>query len=144
MSHITLMIPVVKEDGTKGAEGCIVALAGDVSEVSDGYHTFGELYEHRHMLFCALARVAFDLAFRGQKEALYCWKSSNHWVDGKLESVWPGWFLAGIELRDKMITYHLPLTYWSLFYGIDRDTPPKHDEHTSADVIERLKEWLKS
>lgn len=110
----------------------------DAGEVSDGYHTFNELYQHRFLLFCALSQMSVT-----NRDNLYCWKSLQHWIDGKLEPVWDGWFVAGIELRKKMITYHLPLEYWNLFDGIERKTPPPHDGHTSLDVIERLKEWLK-
>jgi hypothetical protein len=110
----------------------------DASHISDGFHTFGELYEHRHVLFCALAHAVWVFNIG------HSWKSSNHWIAGELESVWPGWFLAGIALYGQQITYHLPLTYWDLFHGRNRDTPPEHDGHTSADVIERLKEWIKS
>jgi|SRR5882672_3146735 len=109
----------------------------DAGEVSDGYHTFNELYEHRHLLFCALSQMA-DL----RREPPYVWKSRNHWIEGKLEPVWPGWFLAGIDLGSGMITYHLPNECWDLFRGIERETPPLHDGHTSQDVIERLKGWL--
>jgi hypothetical protein len=141
--EITLQIPVVSEDGKLSHEPCVVPLAFDVSEVSDGYHTFGELYDHRFLLFCAMSKLGDD-----DGPALYCWKSKTHWIDGRLEPVWPGWFIAGIDLRTnkrpQMITYHLPLEYWDLFGGIERDGAPPHDGHTSADVISRLKEWLKS
>lgn len=113
----------------------------DAGEVSDGYHTFNELYEHRFLLFCGMAAIAFS------KGRQYCWKSKTHWIDGELQPVWDGWFVAGIELQcasgPKMITYHLPLEYWDLFDGIEREQAPPHDGHTSQDVIERLKEWLK-
>lgn len=109
----------------------------DAGEISDGYHTFNELYEHRYLLFCGVAALAWS------KGRQYCWKSRTHWIDGNLEPVWDGWFVAGIEIGGKMITYHLPLEYWSLFNGIDRLKAPPHDGHTSLDVIERLKEWLK-
>jgi len=109
----------------------------DAGEVSDGYHTFNELYESRHLLFCALSQMA-----NLRREPPYCWKAHTHWIDGKLEPVWDGWFVAGIQLGGKMITYHLPLEYWSLFDGIEQKQAPPHDGHTSHDVIERLREWL--
>jgi len=110
----------------------------DAGEVSDGFHTFNELYQHRYLLFCGMAALAFS------KGRQYCWKSKTHWIDSDLESVWDGWFVAGIELGGKMITYHLPLTYWNLFEGIEREQAPPHDGHTSQDVISRLREWLKA
>jgi hypothetical protein len=130
------------ESGRQNHPG-VVDIPCDAGEVSDGYHTFNELYEHRHLLFCAMSRLSFDLAFRGQREALYCWKAHTHWIDGKIEPVWDGWFIAGIEIGGKMITYHLPIEYWNLFNGIEREQAPPHDGHTSQDVIDRLREWLK-
>jgi hypothetical protein len=112
----------------------------DTSKVSDGYHTFGELYQHRFLLFCGMAYLAIRMPFEG---TLYCWKSKTHWIYGELQPVWDGWFVAGIEIGGKMITYHLPLEYWDLFDGIEREQAPPHDGHTSQDVIDRLKEWLK-
>lgn len=111
----------------------------ETGEVSDGYHTFNELYQHRHLLFCALSHMASL-----RREPPYCWKSKTHWIDGNLEPVWDGWFVAGVELGGKMITYHLRLEYWDTFDGIEREQAPPHDGHTSQDVIERLKEWLKA
>lgn len=150
-NQITLKIPTVKEDGTPDHALCDVPLACDVGEVSDSFHTFNELYEHRYLLFCMASRLAFDLGLRGAPEHLYCWKSRKHWIDGELVPVWDGWFVAGIALsgfvynkeKEKMITYHLPLEYWDLFLGIEREQAPPHDGHTSQDVIERLREWLK-
>jgi hypothetical protein len=113
----------------------------DAGEVSDGYHTFNELYEHRYLLFCGMSTLAMRASF---DKALYCWKAHTHWIDGKIEPVWDGWFIAGVELNKKMITYHLPLEYWDLFNGIEREQAPPHDGHTSQDVIERLREWLKA
>ncbi len=121
----------------------------DAGEVSDGYHTFNELYQHRYLLFCGMARILWRMNISRQ---YYAWKSRTHWINGELQPVWDGWFVAGIELsgfvynkeKEKMITYHLPLEYWDLFDGIEREQAPPHDGHTSQDVIERLKEWLKA
>lgn len=112
----------------------------DAGEVSDGYHTFNELYQHRYLLFCGMARVLWQMNI---SRHYYAWKSKTHWIDGNLGPVWDGWFVAGIEIGGKMITYHLPFEYWDLFDGIEREQAPPHDGHTSQDVIERLKEWLK-
>ena len=39
----------------------------DKSQISDGYHTFAELYEHRHALFIALANTYAPTAFKTLK-----------------------------------------------------------------------------
>lgn len=103
----------------------------DMGEVSDGYHTFNELYEHRCLLFIALMQSNHDIAWRADKND-----------DG---TKWDGWFLAGMDLSTGTITYHLPQNMWSM---LDKDIKtfdigPKWDGHTSNDVIKRLIEWVK-
>ena len=93
-------------------------------ETSDGYHTFNELYEHRHALFIALAKAHPDKA----------WKSWEH-DDG---SLYEGWFIAGIETPEGQVTYHLPARLWDAFKGEFKYRAPKWDGHTPADVINRL------
>jgi hypothetical protein len=100
----------------------------DPNQVSDGYHTFFELYEHRLTLFCAF------LKFNGG------WKSKRH-HDG---SVWDGWFIAGTEVAAVSITYHLPERLWDICPATEIDAAPEWDGHTSDDVLERLKAWLEA
>ena len=135
MKKDNLLQITVERDGER--KTMPLAVPCETGEVSDGYHTFNELYAHRYALFCALAKMS-----RLDSDRLYCWKSAKHWIEDKLESVWDGWFLAGIEIDGQMITYHLPLEYWGFFDGIERKTPPPHDGHTSQDVLDRLMVWL--
>lgn len=99
----------------------------DIGETSDGYHTFNELYEHRHALFMAFS------AMKGHAS----WKSRLHDDGSKMD----GWFIAGITLPLGMISYHLPDRLWSTCPGIERERGPKWDGHTSADVVDRLKAY---
>lgn len=99
----------------------------DKGEISDGYHTFNELYEHRHALFSALAAADPERA----------WKSTKH-QDG---SMFDGWFIAGMSLPAGPITYHLPMRLWDAFPGIELETSPLWDGHTSNDVVARLKAY---
>lgn len=92
--------------------------------ITDGYHSFKELYGHRHALFIALAESHPEKS----------WKALKH-NDG---SIWYGWFIAGIELPTGMITYHLPKQYWYLLNVNELDTAPPWDGHSSKDVIMRL------
>lgn len=98
-----------------------------VGEVSDGYHTFNELYDHRCALFLALLR-----AMPGQG-----WASTKHADGTEIE----GYFIAGLNLPDGTITYHLPDSLWLLTAkcGVPLlPTAPPWDGHTSAAVVERL------
>lgn len=108
----------------------------NVGAISDGYHTFDELYEHRIVLYMAVCRLTFDLS---TAETLPVWMSSVH-SDG---SRWDGWFILGIYYTPgHQITYHLPSSYWDECAEFARvlDKAPEFDGHTSQDVLERLKE----
>ena len=106
-------------------------IPGEVGEVSDGYHTFNELYEHRIVLFIALAKHNPSLA----------WRSRMH-HDGKgLE----GWFIAGLNLPSGIVSYHLPDRTWPALAGIQTlEHAPEWDGHTSTDVLKRLISWMEA
>ena len=60
--------------------------------VSDGYHTFKELYDHRIALFLALVKSISEQEYHPANQI--CWKSKKH-SDG---TMFDGWFIAGIGL----------------------------------------------
>ena len=102
----------------------------EMGKISDGYHTFDELYEHRNLLFLNLMRC----------NSASAWVSRMH-SDG---SVIDGWFIAGIELPTGQISYHLPAELWEVacqYSGTIHDRAP-WDGHTSNNVLERLRELL--
>jgi hypothetical protein len=107
----------------------------DTNKISDGYHTFGELYEHRIELYIALAlliKVSDDHSLQNS-----VWRSKAH-SDG---SIWDSWFILGIG-KDvgQRITYHLPISYWNQTdFAETLDNAPEWDGHTSKDVLNRLK-----
>lgn len=103
-------------------------LKADTNKISDGYHTFDELYEHRIWLWIALCR---------QMEDGCVWKTKVH-SDG---SVWKGWFILGTGGGNgDQITYHLPIKYWKLIPDVKTiRKAPDWDGHTPKEVIKRLK-----
>jgi len=103
-------------------------ISSGLGSVSDGYHTFDELYDHRVTLFGALCLAYPALS----------WKSRLH-SDG---TSMDGWFVAGMRLPSGMITYHIPDSEWSkMFYLVtELELAPKWDGHTPADVVQRLRE----
>lgn len=122
-------------------DGELLKIKCEPGKVSDGYHTFDELYEHRCLLFCWLLVFVRQEEERPAGFDLECWKSRKH-SDG---SSFPGWFVAGIESPVfGQITYHLPDRMWELLPSVEKmETAPPFDGHTSQDVINRLTEWLK-
>lgn len=99
-------------------------------ETSDGYHSFNELYEHRHALFLALADSTLDIS----------WMSKKHHDESEME----GWFIAGIRLKEGDISYHLPMRLWNACANgafVVLPKAPPWDGHTSKDVIDRLTKY---
>ena len=96
-----------------------------IGSISDGYHTFNELYEHRHALFGAFIQLNGG------------WKSKLH-SDG---TMYEGWFIAGTEINGKQISYHLPIRLWDDFPAIEKENTSVWDGHTPEDVVNRLKEF---
>lgn len=108
----------------------------DSSHISDGYHTFAELYDHRHSLMLALMRAIPQL----------CWFSQRH-ADGELPFGTDEWFIAGADLPAGAITYHLPSELLSLAQqtgAVDLSVGRPWDGHTPNDVIKRLRGWAAS
>lgn len=109
----------------------------DTNIISDGYHTFGELYEHRIELFIALCKLIQE----NRQIRLYgtnpIWKSLYH-SDG---TCFEGWFVLGIyNEKGKQISYHLPVSRWiDCSFAESIEKAPEFDGHNSADVLQRLK-----
>lgn len=121
---------VIQESGT------------DKSLISDGYHTFGELYDHRVTLFMALCRMIHlyhpDSTYPDSDYPV--WRSKLH-SDG---TMFDDFFIMGIGLTPgKMITYHLPISRWELTnFAQTLYHAPEWDGHTSDDVLLRLTELI--
>jgi hypothetical protein len=104
----------------------------DRGGISDGYHTFNELYDHRCHLFVALMRSNPGIS----------WYSPKH-ADG---STYNDWFIAGMDLPTGDITYHLPMWMMPMLdnSGVEfKSRAPQWDGHTPADVVKRLAAWFK-
>lgn len=114
-------------------------LGDDFMQVSDGYHTIEELYDHRVALFIALCRQ-FEKTDIGHEISMpkNVWCSRLH-SDG---SSYDGWFILGLfHEKGKQITYHIPERFWDecVSFCMVLENAPEYDGHTSADVLERLK-----
>ena len=102
----------------------------DPNNVSDGYHTFEELYDHRCLLFIHLLAIHPTLSF------------ASRFHDD--ETQWDGWFIAGCKLDGGMITYHLSTKFEFLIpKSLWIPKAPPWDGHTSKDVCDRLIEEAK-
>jgi hypothetical protein len=108
------------------------ALPGGASQISDGFHTFDELYDHRRALTAALARV------------LPSWRSKAHHPDDD-PMFEGGYFIVGINLPTGTITYHYKLKHWDDFSGVEeREHAPRWDGAGPPESVTRLLEWARA
>lgn len=104
----------------------------EVGDTSDGYHTFGELYDHRRALTAALA-VVMTSALPGS-----AWRSKQHHPDDD-PMFDGGWFIVGLHLPTGTITYHYELKHWDDFRHVpELPHAPKWDGAAPADTVDRL------
>ena len=125
---------VEEQDGELGGysyekAGYEYAFMEETAPLSDGFHTFEELYEHRNTLLCA---------FLLETEAGKAWKSKLHHDS----SSYDGWFIAGVTLPTGEITYHLPMDYWDLLQVDELEMAPEWDGHTPTDVVDRIQDYI--
>ena len=101
-----------------------------VGDVSDGYHTFNELYHHRAVLFSVICSFMPDKA----------WKSKLH----DTGDMFDGMFIVGIDTPAGQATYHYDIDpYWDIFNVKELDRAPKWDGHTPDDAISRIFSLIK-
>ena len=103
----------------------------EIGNISDGYHTFSELYDFRKMYNAAL----FNEWARQGKYNVH--KSTRHF-EGDL-CFGGGWFIVVAMLPTGQISNHYEMSEWDLFKC------PAHkkalfpfDGHTGEDVLARL------
>ena len=96
-----------------------------IGNLSDGYHTFNELYHHRAVLFSVICNMFPNKA----------WKSKLH----DTGDMYNGMFIVGIETPDGQATYHYDIEpYWEIFKVKELEKAPKWDGHTPTDAINRI------
>jgi hypothetical protein len=107
----------------------------DKGEISDGYHTFNELYEYRKLYNAAL----FNEWYKNNRYDVH--KSKRH-HNG--EKCFGGeYFIVVAMLPTGQISNHYKLEDWDLF-KIKKRKQAKYpyDGHTPQDVADRLREFL--
>lgn len=103
-------------------------------EVSDGYHTFDELYHYRALYNASWLNAEKDL---GQHKSLrhsdgeYCFGSGGEW------------FIVMVNLPTGQISNHYHVDYWDLFNIPERETADEWDNHTPEQAAERLEAYLR-
>lgn len=93
-------------------------------QISDGYHTFDELYHHRMLLFSIICNTYKNKA----------WKSWLH-EDG---TMFDDYFIVGITTNEGDFTYHYHKDNWNFFAVKELEHAPKWDGHEAKDIIRLL------
>ena len=113
--------------------------------ITDWYHSFKELYDHRVVLFVTLCNKMNDFRLLIEevsnwtdtlKDDMTPWKSKKHfdWT------MWDWCFIAWVGTAPgKTLTYHLPISEWDNFLSSEIDNAPEWDWHKSEDVLSLLK-----
>lgn len=122
-------------------------MGDQAGKISDGFHTFDELYEMRLALTVALLRridrgdekmyMSIPIGQRENPRNIRVWRSKQH-SDG---TMFDDYFIVGVfNSPGHTVTFHYPLSEWSLFdFCKTLEKAPEWDGHTDKDVITRLK-----
>jgi activator of HSP90 ATPase len=110
-----------------------ITISGDDFEISDGYHTMHELYQHRMALNIALFHI-IDIYMK-YPNGPQVFKSKLH-NDG---TMFDGYFIVMAVIPNiGQISYHYKLKHWDEFHIKEVEKTPEYDGHTSLDILTRL------
>ena len=107
---------------------CEITNIKDIGDLSDGYHTFNQLYHQRAVLFAAIVNQNKDISWKSFKhsDGKYCFDSNGEW------------FIVGIDTPEGSYTYHYEKNYWNMFKCQELECGKEWDGHTEEDVIRLL------
>ena len=107
---------------------CEIANIKDIGDLSDGYHTFNQLYHQRAVLFATIVNQNKDISWKSFKhsDGKYCFDSDGYW------------FIVGIDTPEGSYTYHYEKSYWDMFKCQELECGKEWDGHTEEDVTRLL------
>lgn len=133
------MIVITNSDEPSVVEG--TKYYETMSEVSDGYHTFDELYHYRALYNAAF----FNQLYANYQEhdtlegvPIKSWRHS----DGEL-CFGGGWFIVMVNLPTGQISNHYEAKYWDMFKIGEAQIGFVYDGHTPQEAADRLESYLK-
>ena len=117
---------ILKDTNTKN-----ITQYDNIEEVSDGYHTFKELYEYRKL---------YNAAFFNLFPPELVHKSKRHHTGE--ECFGGGWFIVIAYLPTGQISNHYEMKDWDLFNIPEKEFADEWDGHTPEEAADRLKQFL--
>ena len=115
----------------------VLQLGEQKGEITDGYHSFNELYEFRK-LYNALIFNEWAKSSSPKHDVHKSWRHN----DGEL-CFGGGWFIVVAQTEFGQITNHYEEKDWDLFKIPETEKAKyEYDGHTPQDVIETIKKLL--
>ena len=110
----------------------------ELQKISDGHHSFKELYDFRMLYNAAFfnslhesGKVKVQKSFR-HDDGEFCFGSNGEW------------FIVIAELPEGQVSNHYRKEHWELFNGVPMEIPTiVFDGHTPEDVLNRLDTYLR-
>lgn len=118
------LLEIIKEIDIHDTKHKFVFDVERIGEISDGSHTFDELYHHRMILFSVICNSHKDIA----------WKSWLH-HDG---TMYDDYFIVGMNTPEGQFSYHYHKDWWDYFKVPELEHAPEFDGHTSDDIVRLL------
>ena len=103
-----------------------------VKNISDGNHTFADLYFQIMNLLSVICSCYPELS----------WKSKKHF-DEKNDPMFNGCFIVGINTPNGVATYHFKLEYWDEFPIKEIEHAPQYDGYSPEESLSRVKSLRK-
>lgn len=138
--RIELLKKLKKNDFTEGSidayKGILILITSlqqeqDMGGVSDGYHTFNELYYYR---------MLYNAAFFNLLPKNLVHKSKRHHTGE--ECFGGGWFIVMANLPTGQVSNHYELKDWDLFKVPEKEFADEWDGHTPQEAADRLRKYL--
>lgn len=119
--------------------------AKKLSDISDGYHTFSELYRYRMLLQAAWLNALYISVETGWSTDQRSWHIEKSWRhhDGELCFGKDNYFIVTAVLPTGQISNHYKGEYWDLFKIKEVERAIEWDGHTPAEAADRIEKYLK-
>jgi hypothetical protein len=113
-----------------------------MSDVSDGYHTFDELYHYRMLYNAGMANFIYRAYLNSDLtrgcEVVKSWKHS----DGEPCFGKDNYFVVVMLLPTGQVSNHYHGEHWELFKVRELERAPEYDGHTPQEAAKRLEKYL--
>lgn len=126
----------------------------EIGQLSDGYHTFDDLYRFRMLYHAAFVNQLDAREFENDRHPMTARRRPSTVKSWKHSDGEPcfggGWFIVVTHLWDSVdgkpagqISNHYEAEHWDLFQVPEVEEAPVFDGHATADVVERLEKFLR-